>query len=193
MISCSTVRRHQLASLLLLTACAAPSAFDGLTRSATTGLLIPDTGTRAVTLARETTAHVAIRHMPYLADVAGGLPIVIPPATRPIAGQPFTIAWTTRPSAPFPAAPVALFVSFTPPGDAKPIPNARGGMLQVPPQLVFKPGQVDWLTQEGGTVRLDYTFQPRDVGARIWCQLVVKDAVAGVLTSPVVALTVGDR
>jgi hypothetical protein len=178
--------------LLLLTACTTPSTFDEWTRNASRGDLLP---ARAVTLEGSTpnvVAHVTIRHMPHLADVAGGLPIVVPPE-RPIAGKPWTLAFTTRPTAPFPSAPVALFVSFRPPSAAKPIPNARGGMLQVPPDLVFKPGQVDWLTQEGGTVRLDITFQPAHIGTRIWCQLVVKDEVAGVLTSPVVAMTVGSR
>lgn len=182
-----------LLCLPLLAACVARADFDELTRGATAGELLP--ATRAATLEDEdrpeVVAHVAIRHAPHLADVPGGLPVVIPPS-RPIVNRPWTLAFTTRPTAPYPDQPAALFVSFTEPGDAWAIPNGRGGMLQVPPSsLRFKPGQVDWLTQQNGRVRLDITFGEQHAGLRIWCQLVVKDPVAGVLVSPMVAVTVG--
>lgn len=182
------------AVMLAVAACSfPPPSFEDMTRTTNTGGLIPEDAVRAVALSDGPVyGKAVVRHMPRLAGVAGGLPIVVPPG-RPIAGGPFTLAWTTRPSAPFPDVPVALFVSFREPGGAHPIPHARGGMLQVPPDMVFKPGEVSWLTQSGGTVRADLTFSGPHVGTSLWCQLVVKHPVAGVLTSPVVALTVGNR
>jgi len=184
------------AAMLAVAACSSsPPLFDEMVGTGNTGGLVPDSATRAVTLsAGPVPGRAVVRHMPQLASVAAGLPLVVPPQI-PTVGEPFTLAFTTRPTAPFPDVSTALLVSFEPPGDAHAIPGARGGMLQVPlnPKLTFRPGDVDWLTQAGGVVRLDLTFAEQHAGLRIWCQLLVKDAVAGVLTSPVVALTVRKR
>lgn len=47
-------------------------------------------------------ATVNIRHMPQLADVEGGLPLVMTPTTKPKIGEEFFIFWVTRPIGNYP-------------------------------------------------------------------------------------------
>lgn len=47
-------------------------------------------------------ATVNIHNMPELADVDGGLPILLPPKTRPLTGQEFMLRWVTRAVASYP-------------------------------------------------------------------------------------------
>jgi hypothetical protein len=47
-------------------------------------------------------ASVHVHDMPELADVEGGLPILLPPATRPLTGQEFMLRWVTRAVAVYP-------------------------------------------------------------------------------------------
>jgi len=47
-------------------------------------------------------ATVNIHNMPELADVDGGLPVLLPPQTRPLTGQEFMLRWVTRAVAQYP-------------------------------------------------------------------------------------------
>lgn len=47
-------------------------------------------------------ASVHVRHMPELADVEGGLPVVVTPETRPLTNQEFILRWLTRAVATYP-------------------------------------------------------------------------------------------
>lgn len=47
-------------------------------------------------------ATVNVHHMPELADVDGGLPILLPSKTRPLTGQEFMLRWVTRAVATYP-------------------------------------------------------------------------------------------
>ena len=47
-------------------------------------------------------ATVHVHNMPELADVEGGLPVLLPPATRPLTGQEFILRWVTRYVASYP-------------------------------------------------------------------------------------------
>lgn len=173
-----------------------PDYFDTLTNNSTDHFLDSST-LRAVTLdgaAVDQWASAIVRYPNSLANVHGGLPIVTL-RERPIAGKPFSIGWTTRPTAPFPNYRTALLVTLKPPPAAQPLPGGRGGMLMVPPDYVFKAGQVPWLTQDSGNVRFDMTFIPALAGLRVWLQLVVADSrvPSGATVSPMVELVVGTK
>jgi len=136
-----------------------------------------------------------IRYPDSIANVPGGLPIVVPPRAGPVAGQPFRLGWTTRPTASFPYARTVLLATTTKP-TAKPaaIPGGAGAVLQVPPDYVLVTGSAPWLTShEDGHVELGITFVPALAGLRLWVQLVVEDArtPAGVTVAPMVELVVG--
>lgn len=47
-------------------------------------------------------ATVTVHNMPELADVDGGLPVLIPPTTRPLTNQEFMLRWVTRHVAVYP-------------------------------------------------------------------------------------------
>lgn len=153
---------------------------------------------------RRGTSHV--RPMPTLADVRGGLPIVMTPGTRPVVGRSWVVDWLTRPVAPRPDRRCALLVTLKPPGQPKPIPGAGGSMLQVPPDFVLVPERVQTVDTQArphrffelvqdpdGHVRLRVVW-PRSLdGLDLWCQLVVEDrrVAAGCVTTPVVEVHVG--
>ena len=140
-------------------------------------------------------SRATITHTNQLADVLGGLPIVVPPDTRPMVGVPFTVGWTTRPTASFPNRRTALVVSLRPPPEPALIPGGGGGTLMLHPDFVFEPNKVPWLTQYDGEVRLDFTFAQGLLGLRIWMQLLVDDdRVPGrAIGTPLLVLTVGNR
>jgi len=135
-----------------------------------------------------------VRHAPQLANVPGGLPLVIPDG-RPIVGRPWRCVWTTRPTASFPDHRTALLISFSPPPEPQPIPLGRGGMLMVDlrPDLTVQPKAGTYLTQHEGVVEASVTFPPHLVGLQIWMQLVVEDPRTGVTTSPMLHVVVGNR
>lgn len=139
-------------------------------------------------------AKAVVRHAPQLADVAGGLPIVSRIIGRPIAGEPFTIAWTTRPSPPLVDANVVLLASQRK-ADPAVLDGASGGMLMVHPDLIIAPQASSLFTLQQGVARFDVMFPPAAVGSHWFVQAVVADARvdAGVTFAPVVELTVGDR
>jgi len=169
--------------------------FSALADAASVDGFPPATGSLDDSAVPDVVATTRIVRPPSLTGVAGGLPIVLPINTRPLAGAPFTLGWTTRPTAPFPNPRTALLVTLAQPPAPSLIQGGRGGMLQVPPDLVFVPGTVPWLTQNNGTVRLDITFIPQLVGLKVWMQLAVSDArvPAGLTVTPMVALVVGNR
>lgn len=175
-----------------------PSYFDTLTQTPTNTFLSDQPLHAAMLDAQpDRYASAIVRYPTSLANVEGGLPIVVPPTSRPIGDKPFTLGWTTRPTAPpdFPSARVALLATLKPPPPAQPIPGGRGGMLQVPPDYVFMPDQVPWLFRDGGRVRFDMTFLRQLAGLRVWVQLIVEDhrTPAGVTVAPMVELTVGTK
>ena len=90
--------------------------------------------------------------------------------------------WTTRPTAPYPAAPMRLIVSLTPPGHPQPITQT------------FLPGQGGGVTQQGGKLYLDVTWPTQWIGLRLWLQAVVTDrrSLTGELATPVLELVVGE-
>ncbi len=57
---------------------------------------------REASYAPDQFASVHVHDMPELADVEGGLPILLPPATRPLTGQEFMLRWVTRAVASYP-------------------------------------------------------------------------------------------
>ena len=139
-------------------------------------------------------AKAVVERAPGLARVRGGLPIVADIRGRPVAGKPWSIGWTTRPSGPLPRVPVALIVSArrSEPGL---LPNTNGAWLQVIPQFVITPQPGGFLTQDGGNVRLDMTWPAGAVGTEWFLQLLVQDrrVPGGVTVTPAVAITVGNR
>lgn len=118
-------------------------------------------------------AIATVRHL-------GGMPLVNYDE-RPIAGRPWTAVFTTRPTAPYPALPMRLVVSLTPPGAEQPV------------QQTFLPGQAG-VTQQGGKLFLDVTFPAQWVGLRLWMQAVVSDrrSLNGELVTPVLEVVVGE-
>jgi hypothetical protein len=171
----------------------APSYFDTVTANPTTSFIESPSAAMledAVTTAK---ARATIRYPTSLANVGGGLPLVVPPASLPVVGRPFTVGWTTRPSAGFPNSRTALLATLQPPPAPSLIPNGGGGMLMVPPDYVIIPGSVPWLTQDAGRVRFDITLLPQLAGLRMWMQLLVADArvPAGVTVSPMLELVFG--
>jgi len=173
----------------------ATSYFDQLAANATEdfALALP-MQVSAAALLRSRPAAI-IRYPNSIAKVSGGLPIVVPPEAGPVAGQPFRLGWTTRPTARFPYARTALLASTNkPPVEPPEIPGGLGAVLQVPPDYVLVPGVAPWLTShEDGHLELNITFVPELAGLRLWVQLVVEDArtPAGVTVTPMVELVVG--
>ena len=139
-------------------------------------------------------AKAVVERAPGLAKVRGGLPLVARIKGLPVAGRPWTVAWTTRTSAPLPRVPVALLVSSRRVAPAL-LPNTNGAWLQVLPSFVVTPQSGGALTQDGGTIRLDMTWPAGAVGTEWFMQLLVQDrrVPGGVTVTPAVAITVGNR
>lgn len=157
-------------------------------------------------------ATVNVHHMPQLASVDGGLPVLLPPTQRPRAGARFVLRWLTRvvpdSSGQRPNLPVALLVSLKQPSAAQAIPGAQGAMLQVPPHYVLVPetmrGQAqqasvplpfEFVQDGAGGITLAMQVPPQLNGLRVWCQLLVADArvAAGCVSTPMVELLVGSK
>lgn len=154
-------------------------------------------------------ATVHVRHMPELASVKGGLPIVGKPTTRPIPGEPFVLHWMTRAVPPRPNLSTALLISLDEPEAAQPIPGARGSMLQVPPDFVLIPDRVGsfdddngglagpfrFVQDSHGAVVLQMTWPSQLAGITVWCQLLVEDnrVAAGCVSTPMVVVRVGSQ
>lgn len=151
-------------------------------------------------------AHV--HHMPKLADVSGGLPIMQQPQSRPVAGRTWRAAWLTSYVEPRPDRQTALLVSLRPPGDPQPILGAGGAMMQVPPDYVLVPARVtdadlgdrpvvpfEFVQNERGQVLLRIIWPDMLRGATIWCQLLVADdrVPAGCVSTPMLEIHVGAR
>ena len=132
-----------------------------------------------------------VTHAPSVANIPGGLPMVIV-GERPIINKPWRVGWTTRPSGPFIDQEVALLVTMEPPPEPELIPNGRGGMLMVPLNHVVQPRPGSMFTQTGGHAELNVTFPPHLAGLRLWIQLIMKDPRPGVLVSPLLVVVVGN-
>jgi RNA polymerase sigma factor (sigma-70 family) len=202
-------RRKLGLMLLTLSACAAPpQVLDELTEQAITEQGRPAAALRAMSeasYAPQQRASVHIRHMPSLADVRGGLPIVLPPKHLPVAGREFELIWLTRPAPDIegkrPGLSCALLLSLTEPGQPRLIPGASGAMLQVPPHYIFVPQQVEKASATGaafqgsedGIIVLRLTLPSSLAGVSAWCQLLVADSrvPAGCVSTPTVELHIG--
>lgn len=102
--------------------------------------------------------------------------------SRPIAGVPWSVVFTTKPTPPYPDAPMRLLISLTPPGHESPV------------VATFRAGDPG-ITQQGGKLWLDVTFPPQWVGLRLWLQAVVTDprSLTGEVATPVLEITIGER
>lgn len=140
--------------------------------------------------------HQRIVHPPTPCDASGGLPVAILGPTRPIVGQEFRLAWTTRPTAPpaHPAFATVLFLSNRPAGPQQ-LPRAPGCWLMAHPDHVIAPAAGSWLTQVGGQVELRVTPWPQLAGVRWYLQLLVADPRNDlqVTVSPLVELVIGTK
>jgi hypothetical protein len=133
-----------------------------------------------------------IHYPPSLAEIPGGLPMVVPPQ-RPIVGVPWACGFTTRPTAPFVSDGAALLMTFAPPPSPQIIPNGAGGMLMVPITTLVRPRPGTALTMDDGTLELRYTFPASLAGLRVWMQMIVKDPRSGVTVSPMLEILVGTK
>jgi hypothetical protein len=184
----------RLLLLALLMASCTTSFMDGLPEagSLTLPATIQDDASPAVLY-----GHAKVHYAPSIAQVAGGLPIVIV-STRPVAGQPFRAGFTTRPTAPLVHSPTAMLLTFTKPGEPVLIPGGLGGMLMVPiipSTTIVVPTNGTPVTQFGGEVEISITFPASLVGLRMWTQLLVADTrtPAGLTVSPMLEMVVGSR
>lgn len=144
-------------------------------------------------------AEARIVYPPQLSDVAGGLPLLVPPKMRPIVGRQFIAVFTTRPTGPFKDHQTALLVSRERVEPAE-LAGTNGGMLMVKPDLVFTPDTEgpflnSFLTQRMGKVAVNITFAPGQEGATFYAQLLVRDprTPLQVTLSPMLKLVVGNR
>ena len=144
-------------------------------------------------------AQAKIVYPPQIANVEGGLPLLVPPATRPIVGRQFIAVFTTRPTGPFMDHQTALLVSRERVEPAE-LAGANGAMLMVKPDLVFTPNRDraflnGFLTQEDGKVAVNITFAPGQEGATFYAQLLVRDprTPLQLTVSPMLKLVVGNR
>lgn len=102
--------------------------------------------------------------------------------SRPIAGVPWSVVFTTKPTAPYPEAPMRLLISLTPPGHEAPV------------VATFHPGDPG-VTQQGGKLWLDVTWPPQWIGLRLWLQAVMTDerSLTGETATPVLEVTIGEQ
>lgn len=151
---------------------------------------------------------VHVHHMPEVADLDGGLPIMQRPIVRPIVNRPWTMAWVTNYVEPRPDVQTALLVSLKPPGDPQPIYGSNGSMLQVPPNYVLVPKRVEdeelgdrppvpfeFVQNQQGVVMLRVRWPEVLVGMTVWCQLLVADdrVPAGCVSTPMLEIHVGEH
>jgi len=188
-----------LCACWLVTSCCmsapTPSPFDMLAKSHQPFLDMIPVPPQAATLedAAQPVVHgmAIVRHARQLANVPGGLPLIVI-KNRPVAGIPWRVGFTTRPTDPVNAE-VALLVTFTPPPEPAPIPNGRGGMLMVPLKQSIRPAPNSVLTQYRGDIEANITFRPEHVGVEMWAQMIVRDPRSGVTVSPMLHIRVGNR
>lgn len=121
---------------------------------------------------------------------------------RPIAGQPLEIAWTVNPTPPYETnRPAWLLVWFD---EANPTDLTTFGYdnctlwgpLNPKRMHALLPAAGSILTQQGGTVRLNWTPPGAWVGKRTFCQLAVASPGAnakGWLLSPALQLQIGSK
>lgn len=128
-----------------------------------------------------------------LAQVAGGLPVVLFDEL-PVVGRPWEVTWLTEALRPRSNAPTALIASQRR-VDGGPLPNGRGEILQVAPDLIIVPREGTWLTQFSGIVRLEVTWPEWAAGSHWFCQLLLADprSPSGVMVSPMLEFTIGNR
>jgi hypothetical protein len=194
----------RLVPVLLLAACVAPVPADAFDEIVSRGGPWPEFGVSAAVLdgagAADVWAKAVVRQPPGLSLVKGGLPVVSS-LDRPVTGRPWTMAWTTRPTAAinsdnvrFPTQVVALIASQAPtaPGE---IPNTYGAWLQVRPQFVIHPSTGGFFTSAGGVSRVDITWPHAAAGSTWFLQLLVRDprTPAGLVVSPAVELIIGNK
>lgn len=192
-------------------ACAAPpQVLDDLTKRAVTEETRPAAVLRAMSEASYAVgqpASVHVRHMPDLADVDGGLPVVMIPDRLPVAGRTFQLVWASRAVPDVrgkrPSPSCALVATLTQPGPPAYIPGARGAMLQVRPDFVFVPQRVEQASVAGpafqqtadGIVLLRFDVPPSFDGITAWCQLLLADdrVPAGCVSTPMIELHFGSK
>lgn len=122
------------------------------------------------------------------------LPIVVPPARRPIAGQPFVAEWQTEVVAPVRPRVVSLLVSLRP--LAAPVALGGGCWLLVHPDHLIVPQAGSLLTHNhaSGVMRLSWTPDASLVGQSFFAQalVLVPEAPLRHLLSPLLELHVGN-
>lgn len=149
-------------------------------------------------------AQIRLRWPTSFADVEGGLPGVFDWQHRPVVGTRTGIKWTTNWAPPRPNVNTALLVTLREPPQAQPIPGGRGGMLQVPPDIVLTPRRprevesdgmlaVQFDQDEDGVIALWVNWPRAWLGLRVWCQLLVEDArvPAGCVPTPMIEMVIG--
>lgn len=134
--------------------------------------------------------------VPPFAEGGPGVPYLVVDG-MPMAGQPFRVQWSTKPTSPddMPGWPAMLFVSFE---RIAPLPldalGAPGCHLQVNPDFIMVPSVGSILTQQAGRVNLDWTPGSSLIGQDFFSQLLVIAPGAngaGLLLSPALHVTIG--
>lgn len=159
---------------------------------------LPPPALRAATLTSTAVTGVAVVHQPKTTcQVAGGGPVVLP-VGRPIAGQPFRVQWSTKPTVPPepPARDTWLLWSQRP---ATPAKLDQWGYsdcwLMVNPDNAMAPQPGTILTREGGRTFLDWTPPIWSAGQQLWLQLILVEpnAPGRFVLSPALELVVGSQ
>jgi hypothetical protein len=123
------------------------------------------------------------------------LPIVVPPARRPIAGQPFVAEWQTEVVPPVRPRVVSLLVSLRP--MAAPVALGGGCWILVHPDHLIVPQAGSLLTHNpaSGVMRLSWTPDASLVGQSFFAQalVLVPESPIRHLLSPLLEVHVGNQ
>ena len=136
--------------------------------------------------------HQPPKPAPY---IKGGVPAVIAFDSRPIAGRLWQARFVTDYVGPRYDR-VAVLIASRRPAEPGPIPGGEGQFLLAHPDLVLEPSDGGILTfEEPGVVLLSIVWPPQTVGQTWHLQLLVKSdqCPAGVVVSPLLTITVGNR